>query len=139
MRLIVPGENRIIQVIHAHAIPGTARMPSSVSITLFRRPVLPLLPMKKIHVSSPGVISLGESLQPRLAAPTESEIEDRRGAVTKVRHGITGAPFRVFDFFRRALSTEGFVVIKVDGVGRFRLSKDGQVWERRGLDRLFNK
>lgn len=93
--------------------------------------------MKRIHVASPALISLGESLQPRLAAPTEPGIEDRRGAVTKVRHGITGAPFKVFDFFRRALSTEGYVAIKVDGVGRFRLSKDGQVWERRGLDRLF--
>lgn len=93
--------------------------------------------MRKIHVSSPELISLGESLQPRIPTPPESGMEDGRGTVAKVRHGITGAPFRLFNFFRKALSTEGFVVLKVDDEGRFRLSKDGQVWERRGLDRLF--
>lgn len=57
--------------------------------------------------------------------------------VTKVRQAITGVPLKVFAFARRALSTKGFVALKVEGVGRFRLSRDGQLWERRGLDRLF--
>lgn len=124
-------------MIHAHAIPSTARRPSSVSITLFRRPILPLLPMKKIHVSSPGLISLGESLQPRVEALTGSKTNDSRSVVTKMRQAITGMPLKVFAFARRALSTKGFVALKVEGVGRFRLSRDGQLWERRGLDRLF--
>lgn len=93
--------------------------------------------MKKIHVSSPRLISLGESLQPRLVVPPRPETKDRRSAMTKVRQAITGVPFKVFAFARRALSTNGFVALKVEGVGRFRLSREGELWERRGLDRLF--
>lgn len=93
--------------------------------------------MKKIHVSSPGLISLGESLQPRLVVPPKPEAKDRKSTMTKVRQAITGVPFKVFAFARRALSTNGFVALKVEGVGRFRLSREGELWERRGLDRLF--
>lgn len=129
---------RLVQIIHAHPIPGTARTPPSVSITLHKRPLFPTLPMRKIQVASPELITLGEPLQPihpaKAAAPP---LEDTRNAVMKVRHAITGAPFKTFDFFRKALSTGNFVPLNVDGVGRFRISKDGWVWERRGLDRLF--
>lgn len=132
---------RLIQVIHAHPIPATARTPARVSITLHRRPILPMLPMKKIKVASPDLITLGEPLQPvgsLKAAPAEEvKVEDTRSAATKVRHGVTGAPFKVFDFFRKALSTSGFVLLRVEGEGKFRVSKDGWVWEKRGLDMLF--
>lgn len=133
-----PAEIRIIQIIHAHPIPGTARTAPRISITLHRRPILPTLPMKKIHVSSSDLISLEGPLQPVLrVSESQPEMEDKRSAVTKIRHGITGAPFKVFDFFRKALSTGGFALLRVEGMGSFRLSKDGWVWERRGLDRLF--
>ncbi|KAH8155589.1 uncharacterized protein LAJ45_00599 [Morchella importuna] len=134
---------RLIQVIHAHPIPATTRSPASVSITLHRRPILPTLPMKKIEIASPDLISLGEPLQSigvlKAAPAAETQVQDTRNMVTKIKHGVTGAPFKAFDFFRSALSTSGFVLLRAEGEGKFRLSKDGWVWEKRGLDLLFKQ
>ncbi|RPB04828.1 hypothetical protein L873DRAFT_1840296 [Choiromyces venosus 120613-1] len=126
---------RLIQVIYAHPIPATATRPASISLTLHRRPILPTLPMKKLHVASPNMVSLGEPLHPTIRSVAEPVVEDTQTGWQKVWSKIS--PIKIFARAINGISTSGFVLLKVEGMGGYRIHRDGWVWERRGLDRIF--
>ncbi|KAG0643917.1 hypothetical protein HOY80DRAFT_1019864 [Tuber brumale] len=127
---------RLIQAIYAHPIPATVTRPAGVSLTLHRRPILPTLPVKKIHVASPNMVILGEPIHPAVRPAAEPVVvEDRHTKWQKVWSKIN--PAKVFARAVNGISTSGFVLVKVEGMGSYRIHKDGWVWERRGLDRIF--
>ncbi|KAG0138650.1 hypothetical protein HOY82DRAFT_462 [Tuber indicum] len=127
---------RLIQVIYAHPIPATVTQPASVSLTLHRRPILPTLPVKKLHVASPNMVTLGEPIHPAIRpAAKPVVVEDRHTRWQKFWSKLS--PAKVFARAVNGISTSGFVLVKVEGMGSYRIHKDGWVWERRGLDRIF--
>jgi hypothetical protein len=128
------GALRIIQVIYAHSIPATATRKAGISLTLYRRPILPTLPMKKLRVASPELITLGGPLHPKAAAKTV-EAGDKGTRWRKFRSRIN--PVRLITALMKGISTSGFVMMKVEGMGTYQIQREGFVWEKRGLDRLF--
>ncbi|KAL7268872.1 hypothetical protein RUND412_008486 [Rhizina undulata] len=128
---------RLIQMIRAHPIPAKRGKPPSVSITLFRRPILPLLPMKKIHIQSPKDILLDFPLQSVQPVGQRKAMEGPKSTGRKIVDAITSIPFMTFRGARNMLTTENFVPLRIDGGRAYGLDKDGWVWELRGLDRLF--
>ena len=127
--------HRIIQVIYAHSIPATATRKADISLTLHRRPILPILPAKKLRVASPDLITLEEPLGPRGMAKGPGAKRDKRSRWQKFWSRIN--PFKMTKAFVKGVSTGGFVLMKVEGGGLYRIQRDGWVWEDRGLDRLF--
>ncbi|CUS12238.1 unnamed protein product [Tuber aestivum] len=127
---------RLIQAIYAHPIPATGTRPASISLTLHRRPILPTLPMKKLRVASPNMVTLEEPIHTTIrpvAAPGVAE--DECTGWQKVWSKIN--PAKVLARAVSGISTSVFVLVKVEGMGSYRIHRDGWVWERRGLDRIF--
>jgi len=87
-------------------------------------------------VASPSMVTLGEPFSPVIrpvAGPVTTESE--RTGWQKVWDKIGLA--KVFARAANGISTSGFILMKVEGIGSYRIHKDGWVWERRGLDRIF--
>lgn len=91
--------------------------------------------MKRLRVTSPDLITLDEPLGPRGIGKAQGAKRDERSRWQKFWSKIN--PLRVTKALVKGISTGGFVLMKVEGMGVYRIQRDGWVWENRGLDRLF--
>ena len=86
-------------------------------------------------MASPGMVTLGEPISPAIRSMAGPVAEDKRTGWQKVWGKIS--PAKIYASAVNGISTSGFVLMKVEGLGSYRIHKDGWVWERRGLDRIF--
>lgn len=87
-------------------------------------------------MASPSMVTLGEPISPAIRSVAEPAVtENGRTGWQKVWGKIN--PAEAFARAANGVSTSGFILMKVEGIGSYRIHKDGWVWERRGLDRIF--
>ena len=118
------GIYRIVQKIYA--VPGGEKL----SFVFHRRPLLPLLPERRIEVDSANKVMFDKPLEPRhdsaritLEAPNRPE-------------GVLDAIAKKLPVARLIFDTSKFNGLDVDG-RRLQIARDGWIWEKRGLDTLF--
>ena len=117
---------RIIQKIYA--VPKGDKL----LFVFHRRPLLPLLPERRIEVDDANKVMFDKPLEPRHDfARITLEAPSRRP-----EEGVLDAIAKKLPVARLIFDTSKFNGLDVGG-GRYQIAKDGWVWEKRGLDTLF--
>jgi len=129
------GNYRLIRAIYTNPIRATVVQPPSILLTLHHCPILPTLPTKMFCVAYPNRVTLREPISPA-ARPFVPPVvvEDKSQGWQKFWSKIS--PAKIFARAASGISTSGFILMKVKGIGSNRIQKDAWVGERIGLDRM---
>lgn len=134
----VPLSSSIVQKITAIPFRPSPNRPPTIKIRLYKRNPVPFLPEKKILVDNVNLLTLMEPLQPiRGAGGPEITPMTKLDPATRFVARLISLPFKVFRVAKDTITTANFVSLKLENGMLLSLPKDAWVWERRGIDKLF--